>query len=111
MAASPTFPATTGTSCGATSSRTRSSRTERSRRSAALVAPNCGAIGRRETRTNSRTMSRTMLRKLIPAVAVLALVAGPAAAQVALSPFKHQERKLTPDEIAKQKADDAAYKA
>jgi|SRR5580700_1739500 hypothetical protein len=56
-------------------------------------------------------MSRTMLRKLIPAVAVLALVAGPAAAQVALSPFKHQERKLTPDEIAKQKADDAAYKA
>jgi hypothetical protein len=52
-----------------------------------------------------------MLRKLIPAAAILSLVAGPAAAQVALSPFKHQERKLTPDEIAKQKADDAAYKA
>jgi hypothetical protein len=56
-------------------------------------------------------MSRTMLRKLIPAVAILSLVAGPAAAQVALSPFKHQERKLTPEEIEKQKAADAAYKA
>jgi hypothetical protein len=52
-----------------------------------------------------------MLRKLIPAAAILSLVAGPAAAQVALSPFKHEERKLTPDEIAKKKADDAAYKA
>jgi hypothetical protein len=44
-------------------------------------------------------------------MAILSLVAGPAAAQVAMSPFKHQERKLTPEEIEKQKAADAAYKA
>jgi hypothetical protein len=62
-----------------------------------------------------------MLRKLIPtvailaiailAIAILALVAGPAAAQVALSPFKGQEKRLTPDEIAKQKASESAYRA
>jgi hypothetical protein len=57
-----------------------------------------------------------MLRKLIPpvailAVAILALVAGPAAAQVALSPFKGQEKRLTPDELAKQKASESAYRA
>ena len=41
-----------------------------------------------------------MLRILIPAAAILALVTGSAAAQgVALSPFKEQEKKLTPDEL------------
>jgi hypothetical protein len=57
-----------------------------------------------------------MLRILIGAVAILAvailaLAAGPAAAQVALSPFKGQEKRLTPDELAKQKASDSAYRA
>ena len=52
-----------------------------------------------------------MLRKLIQAAAILALVAGPAAAQVAMSPFKAHEKRLTPDEIAKQKATDSAYRA
>jgi hypothetical protein len=62
-----------------------------------------------------------MLRKLIgtvtilavatSAITTLALVAGPAAAQMALSPFKRDEKRLTPDEIAKQKATDSAYRA
>ena len=52
-----------------------------------------------------------MLRKLIPAAAILALVAGPASAQVALSPFKHEERKLTPDELKAQQQREKDYKA
>ena len=57
-----------------------------------------------------------MLRKLIGAVAILAiatlaLAAGPAAAQMAISPFKGNEKRLTPDEIAKQKATESAYRA
>jgi hypothetical protein len=53
-----------------------------------------------------------MLRKLIQAAAVLALVTGPASAQgVALSPFKGQEKKLTPDEIKAQQERDKDYKA
>jgi hypothetical protein len=58
-----------------------------------------------------------MPRKLIGAVAllapVLALLAGPAVAQnISFSPFSaQQKRPLTHDEIEKQKAADAAYKA
>ena len=53
-----------------------------------------------------------MLRKLIKAAAILALVTGPAAAQgVALSPFKREERKLTPDELKAQQQRDKDYKA
>ncbi len=53
-----------------------------------------------------------MLRKLIQAVAILSLIAGPAAAQVALSPFNAPaKRALTPEEVEKQKAADKAYKA
>ena len=52
-----------------------------------------------------------MLRKLIPAAAILALVAGPAAAQVALSPFKQDEKKLTPDELKAKQQRDKDYKA
>jgi hypothetical protein len=52
-----------------------------------------------------------MLRNLIQAAAILALVTGPAAAQVALSPFKGQERKLTPDELKAQQQRDKDYKA
>ena len=52
-----------------------------------------------------------MLRKLIPAAAILALVAGPAAAQVALSPFKQDEKKLTPDELKAKQERDRDYKA
>jgi hypothetical protein len=53
-----------------------------------------------------------MLRNLIQAAAILALVTGPAAAQgVALSPFKHEERKLTPDELKAQKEREKDYKA
>jgi hypothetical protein len=55
-----------------------------------------------------------MLRKLIPAAAILALVAGPAApasAQVALSPFKEQEKKLTPDELKAKQDQERDYKA
>jgi hypothetical protein len=52
-----------------------------------------------------------MLRNLIQAAAILALVTGPAAAQVALSPFKHEERKLTPDELKAQQQRDKDYKA
>jgi hypothetical protein len=52
-----------------------------------------------------------MLRKLIPAAAILALVAGPAAAQVALSPFKRDEKKLTPDELKAQQEREKNYKA
>ena len=51
------------------------------------------------------------MRKLIQAVAILALATGPAAAQMAMSPFKGQEKKLTPEEIEKQKATDNAYHA
>jgi hypothetical protein len=52
-----------------------------------------------------------MLRKLMAAIALLALV-GPAAAQVALSPFNTPaKRPLTQEEIEKKKAADAAYKA
>jgi hypothetical protein len=53
-----------------------------------------------------------MLRKLIQAAAILALATGPAAAQgVALSPFKHEERKLTPDELKAQQEREKDYKA
>jgi hypothetical protein len=53
-----------------------------------------------------------MLRKLIKAAAILALVTGPAAAQgVALSPFKHDEKKLTPDELKAQQEREKDYKA
>jgi hypothetical protein len=53
-----------------------------------------------------------MLRNLIQAAAILALVTGPAAAQgVALSPFKGQEKKLTPDELKAQQERDKDYKA
>ena len=52
-----------------------------------------------------------MLRNLIPAAAILALVAGPAAAQVALSPFKSQEKKLTPDELKAKQDQERDYKA
>ena len=52
-----------------------------------------------------------MLRKLIPAAAILALVAGPAAAQVALSPFKQDEKKLTPDELKAKQDQERDYKA
>ena len=52
-----------------------------------------------------------MVRKLILAGVILALAAGPAAAQVALSPFNTPQKRLTPEEIEKKKAADAAYKA
>ena len=53
-----------------------------------------------------------MLRNLIQAAAILALVTGPAAAQgVALSPFKREERKLTPDELKAQQEREKDYKA
>ena len=52
-----------------------------------------------------------MLRNLIQAAAILGLVTGPAAAQMALSPFKHEERKLTPDELKAQQQRDKDYKA
>jgi len=52
-----------------------------------------------------------MLRKLIQAAAILALVTGPAAAQMALSPFKSQERKLTPDELKAKQDRERDYKA
>ena len=52
-----------------------------------------------------------MLRNLIQAAAILALATGPAAAQMALSPFKHEERKLTPDELKAQQQRDKDYKA
>jgi hypothetical protein len=52
-----------------------------------------------------------MLRKLIPAAAILALVAGPASAQVALSPFKKDEKKLTPDELKAKQDQERDYKA
>ena len=53
-----------------------------------------------------------MLRNLIQAAAILALVTGPAAAQgVALSPFKEQEKKLTPDELKAQQQREKDYKA
>lgn len=54
-----------------------------------------------------------MLRKLILAGAVIALVTGPAAAQMPMPSMSlHNEPKpLTPEEQAKQKALDDAYKA
>jgi len=52
-----------------------------------------------------------MLRNLMPAAAILALVAGPASAQVALSPFKSQEKKLTPDELKAKQDQERDYKA
>ena len=52
-----------------------------------------------------------MLRNLIQAAAILALVTGPAAAQMALSPFKEQEKKLTPDELKAKQQRDKDYKA
>ncbi len=52
-----------------------------------------------------------MLRKLIQAAAILALATGPAAAQMALSPFKGQERKLTPDELKAKQERERDYKA
>jgi hypothetical protein len=53
-----------------------------------------------------------MLRNLIQAAAILALVTGAAAAQgVTMSPFKSQEKKLTPDELKAQQERDKDYKA
>jgi hypothetical protein len=52
-----------------------------------------------------------MLRNLIQAAAILALVTGPASAQVALSPFKGQDKKLTPDELKEQQQREKDYKA
>ena len=53
-----------------------------------------------------------MVRKLILAAALFALAAGPASAQVMMSPFKAPEKRaLTPEELEKKKAADAAYKA
>ena len=52
-----------------------------------------------------------MLRNLIQAAAILALATGPAAAQMALSPFKEQEKKLTPDELKAKQQRDKDYKA
>ena len=52
-----------------------------------------------------------MLRNLIQAAAILALVTAPAAAQMAISPFKAQERKLTPDELKGKQQRDKDYKA
>jgi len=53
-----------------------------------------------------------MLRNLIQAAAILALATAPAAAQgVALSPFKGQEKKLTPDELKAQQQREKDYKA
>ena len=52
-----------------------------------------------------------MLRNLIQAATILALATGPAAAQMALSPFKREERKLTPDELKAQQQRDKDYKA
>ena len=52
-----------------------------------------------------------MLQNLIKAAAILALVTGPAAAQVALSPFKQDEKKLTPDELKAKQERERDYKA
>jgi hypothetical protein len=53
-----------------------------------------------------------MLQNLIKAAAILALVTGPAAAQgVALSPFKRDEKKMTPDELKAQQEREKDYKA
>ena len=52
-----------------------------------------------------------MLRNLIQAAVILALVTGPASAQVALSPFKEQEKKLTPDELKAKQEREKDYKA
>ena len=52
-----------------------------------------------------------MLRNLIQAAAIIALVTGPASAQVALSPFKGQDKKLTPDELKEQQQREKDYKA
>jgi len=52
-----------------------------------------------------------MVRILIGAAAILAMVATPAAAQMAMSPFKHQEKRLTPAEVEQQKQRDKDYKA
>ena len=52
-----------------------------------------------------------MVRKTILAAAMFALAVGPATAQVALSPFNAPQKRLTPEEIEKKKAADAAYKA
>jgi hypothetical protein len=72
-----------------------------------LRCPDCAELRRqKESKGN-----RTMLRKLIPAAAILALAAAPAAAQVALSPFKSQEKKLTPDELKAKQDQERDYKA
>jgi hypothetical protein len=53
-----------------------------------------------------------MLRKLIQAGAIIALLTGPAVAQIALSPFNERDKpKKTPEEIEKDKARDSAYRA
>jgi hypothetical protein len=52
-----------------------------------------------------------MLRKLIQAAAILALVTAPASAQMAISPFKGPEKRLTPDELKEQKQREKDYKA
>ena len=73
-----------------------------------LRCPDCAELPRqKECKGN-----RTMLRNLIQAAAILVLVTGPVAAQgVALSPFKHEERKLTPDELKAQQQREKDYKA
>jgi hypothetical protein len=52
-----------------------------------------------------------MLRTLIKAAAILALVTAPAWAQVALSPFNAQQKKMTPEELEAQKQREKDYKA
>ena len=59
------------------------------------------------------TMTRSLLRRLASAAAIVALLTGAAAAQfptpsVSLQP---EQRKLTPDELARQKAIDQAYRS
>ena len=52
-----------------------------------------------------------MLRKLIQAGAIVALVTGTAAAQDAVGSPLNPRRPSTPEETARQKASDEAYKA
>ncbi len=52
-----------------------------------------------------------MLRKLIQAGAIVALVTGTAAAQDAVGIPLNPRRPSTPEEMARQKASDEAYKA
>jgi len=53
-----------------------------------------------------------MLQKVIQASVVIALLTGPAAAQMAFSPFKAPEKRaMTQDEIDKEAAKDREYRA